>query len=61
MMQPTAQSLPYNQGYQEGYKVAKMEFRNFKEVHNNGKIFLVCYCLTFVMIVFFAKFLQITK
>jgi hypothetical protein len=21
----TAQSLPYNQGYQEGYKVAKME------------------------------------
>jgi len=24
----TAQSLPYNQGYQEGYKVAKMEEDN---------------------------------
>ena len=27
----TAQSLPYNQGYQEGYKVAKLEVSNKAE------------------------------
>lgn len=57
----TAQSLPYNQGYQEGYKVAKLEFRNFKEVHDNGKMFLVCYCLTFMVICYVLTFLKLTK
>ena len=57
----TAQSVPYNQGYQEGYKVAKLEFRNFKEVHDEGKIFLVCYCLTFVVICYLLTFLKLTK
>jgi len=42
----TAQSLPYNQGYQEGYKVAKLEGFTADEI--GSLVFLITFCLIFL-------------
>lgn len=39
----TAQTVPYNQGYQEGYKVAKLEGFTANEI--GGLILLVTVCI----------------
>jgi hypothetical protein len=42
----TAQSVPYNQGYQEGYKVAKLEGFTADEI--GSLVFLITFCLIFL-------------
>ena len=44
----TAQSLPYNQGYQEGYKVAKLQSSNTSLIVGGVAIGLLLGCFTAV-------------
>lgn len=57
----TAQSVPYNQGYQEGYKVARLARWEIVEETQQAQMFTCMYCLALVAFLILREFFRITK